>query len=85
VDRGHLFQGSRLIIPADYQEQVLDELHVGHQGIVNMKGLARSHGGQEWTNRLKIWFGAVKHVSLLGINLQWCPFTHGLDLPAHVM
>ena len=43
VDRGCLFRGSRLIIPIDCQEQVLSELHVGHQGIVKMKGLARSH------------------------------------------
>ena len=31
-----------MIIPTGYQEPVLGELHVGHQGIVKMKGLAGS-------------------------------------------
>ena len=37
-----LFRGTRVIIPASLQSQILSELHEGHQGIVKMKGLARS-------------------------------------------
>ena len=36
VDQGCLFLESCVIIPTGYQEQVLRELHVGHQGIVKM-------------------------------------------------
>ena len=43
VDQGCLFLGSCVIIPTRYQEHLLGELHIGHQGIVKMKGLARSH------------------------------------------
>ena len=43
VDRECLFLGSRVIIPVSCQKRVLAELHSGYQGIVKMKGLARSH------------------------------------------
>ncbi len=43
IDRGCLFLGSRVVVPAKFQEQVLGELHAGHQGMVKMKGLARLH------------------------------------------
>jgi len=39
---GCIFYGIRVVIPAAYQRQVLDELHVGHMGISKMKALARS-------------------------------------------
>ena len=32
-----------MIVPLKLQERVLQELHAGHQGIVKMNGLARSH------------------------------------------
>ncbi|XP_055938181.1 uncharacterized protein K02A2.6-like [Argiope bruennichi] len=35
--------GHRVCIPEKYQNQVLEELHVGHPGIVKMKALARSY------------------------------------------
>ena len=66
VDRGCLFRGSRLIIPIDCQEQVLSELHVGHQGIVKMKGLARSH---VW------WPGMDKQIENLVRSCQACQST----------
>lgn len=37
-----LLRGSRVFIPKALREQVLDELHLGHPGIVKMKLLARS-------------------------------------------
>ena len=43
LDRGCLFWGTRVVIPAACRPQVMSELHMGHQGIVKMKGLARSH------------------------------------------
>jgi hypothetical protein len=38
-----IFKGSRVIIPTCLQNKVLQELHVGHLGIVKMKALARSY------------------------------------------
>ena len=35
--------GHRVVIPKKWQEKVLEELHVGHPGVVRMKSLARSH------------------------------------------
>jgi transposase InsO family protein len=35
--------GYRIIIPAVFREQILQELHVGHLGIVKMKAIARSY------------------------------------------
>ena len=38
-----MLRGTRLVIPAKYQESVLAELHSHHPGIVRMKALARLH------------------------------------------
>ncbi|XP_041989082.1 uncharacterized protein K02A2.6-like [Aricia agestis] len=38
-----ILKGTRVVIPQNLREQVLDELHAGHSGIVKMKALARSH------------------------------------------
>ena len=35
--------GTRVIVPKQLQSAILDELHVGHPGIVWMKELSRSH------------------------------------------
>ena len=45
TEGGCLLWGMRVIIPKKYQRWVLDELHIGHQGIVKMKALAR---GKVW-------------------------------------
>lgn len=42
VDRGCIVWGYRLVIPTQLRETLLNELHVGHLGIVKMKSLARS-------------------------------------------
>ncbi|KAL1446934.1 hypothetical protein WDU94_009845 [Cyamophila willieti] len=39
---GCVFRGMRVVIPASLRKQVLEELHVGHLGIVKMKSLSRS-------------------------------------------
>ena len=43
VERDCLLWGLRVIIPTRYQEDMLEELHTGHPGIVRMKELARSY------------------------------------------
>ena len=39
---GCLFYGSRLVIPASLQQQILETLHLGHFGMQRMKQLART-------------------------------------------
>ena len=35
--------GAKVVVPSKHQSSILDELHVGHMGVVKMKGLAWSH------------------------------------------
>ncbi|GFW11170.1 uncharacterized protein K02A2.6 [Trichonephila clavipes] len=43
LQNGCIMYGHRVCIPEKYQNQVLEELHVGHPGIVKMKAIARSY------------------------------------------
>ncbi len=43
VDAGCLFWGSRLIVPPQGREEIMNVIHDSHPGIVRMKGIARSH------------------------------------------
>ena len=43
IEQDCLVWGIRVVIPTRYQKDFLDELHVGHPGIVHMKELARSY------------------------------------------
>ncbi|XP_055932001.1 uncharacterized protein K02A2.6-like [Argiope bruennichi] len=43
LQNGCIMYGHRVCIPEKYENQVLEELHVGHPGIVKMKALARSY------------------------------------------
>ena len=43
VEAGCILWGLRVVIPAKLHSRILSELHVGHQGIVRMKQLARCH------------------------------------------
>ena len=43
VEYGCLLWGVRVVVPNKLQQQVLKELHEGHQGIVHMNNLARSY------------------------------------------
>ena len=40
---GVIMWGLRVVIPYKYREWILNELHMGHPGIVRMKGLSRIH------------------------------------------
>ena len=43
IEQDCLLWGIRVVIPTRYQKDMLEELHVGHPGIVRMKELARSY------------------------------------------
>ena len=43
IEQDCLLWEIRVVIPTRYQKDMLDELHVGHPGIVRMKELARSY------------------------------------------
>ncbi|GFV97975.1 uncharacterized protein K02A2.6 [Trichonephila clavipes] len=43
LQNGCIMYGHRVCIPEKYQNQVLEELHFGHPGIVKMKAIARSY------------------------------------------
>ncbi len=42
LDDGCILWGSRVVVPQQGRETVLEELHEGHPGIARMKALARS-------------------------------------------
>ena len=48
MDRDCLFVGRRVIILQSCQDQVLAELHAGHQGIVKMKGFSSFSYLEAW-------------------------------------
>ena len=43
VEQDCLLWGTRAVISTRYQKDMLEELHVGHPGVVRMKELARSY------------------------------------------
>ena len=43
IEQDCLLWGLRVVIPTRFQKDMLEELHVGHPGIVRMKELARSY------------------------------------------
>ena len=43
VHQGCLLWGSRVVVPNKYRQDILEELHDTHPGIVRMKGLGRSY------------------------------------------
>ena len=43
VEQDCLLWGLRVIIPFRYQKDILEELHLGHPGVVRMKELGRSY------------------------------------------
>lgn len=44
-----IFRGHRVVIPSVLQKRILNELHLGHFGVVRMKHLARDH---VWWNKI---------------------------------
>ena len=43
MEGGTVLWGVRVAVPSKLRKQVLDELHQGHPGVVQMKALARSY------------------------------------------
>ena len=43
IEQDTILWGMRVVVPSKLREQVLQELHQGHQGIARMKSLARSY------------------------------------------
>jgi len=60
---GCVMRGVRVVIPSKLKERILQELHVGHLGIVKMKGVARSF---VW------WPGIDKEIELLANQCKDC-------------
>lgn len=49
IEDGILFWGIRAVIPESLQVRIIDELHMGHSGMVSMKSIARLH----------VWFPSI--------------------------
>lgn len=43
VENNFLLKSDRIVVPSQLQQKILNELHVGHFGVIKMKSLARSH------------------------------------------
>uniref|UniRef100_A0A1Y1N2I4 RNA-directed DNA polymerase n=3 Tax=Photinus pyralis TaxID=7054 RepID=A0A1Y1N2I4_PHOPY len=43
MEKGIVMLGHRVVIPAKFRKQLLDELHISHAGVVKMKSKARSY------------------------------------------
>ena len=63
IQQGCLMWGIKVIIPKKFQNWVLNELHLGHPGIVKMKSIARTH---VW------WPGIDKEIEQITHTCQSC-------------
>jgi len=73
VEGGCLLWGSRVIVPHRLRQQVLEELHQCHPGMVKMKALARNY---VW------WPGIDSHVEEKVKNCYPCQYSRGLPAKA---
>ena len=65
--------GLRVVIPDKFQQQILEELHGAHPGMVRMKELARSH----------VWWPNIdREIETLARNCSGCQKTKSI-LPLH--
>ena len=68
---GCILWGNRVVVPAGGQQQLLEDLHTAHPGIV-----ARA-GGQGWIETLRKRLNPVTYVSYRVQHLRQRPFIHG--------
>ena len=63
IEAGCLMWGIRVVIPTKFRQQVMDELHTSHAGIVRMKSLARIH----------VWWPSIdKDIEQLAHSCEMC-------------
>ena len=43
VEQDILVRGHRIVIPKEFQPKILEELHIGHFGMIKMKNLTRGY------------------------------------------
>ena len=68
--------GLRVVIPDKFQQQILEELHGAHPGIVRMKELARSH----------VWWPNIdREIETLARNCSGCQKTKSIPSVAPLM
>ncbi|KAK7579781.1 hypothetical protein V9T40_008715 [Parthenolecanium corni] len=64
IENGCIVRGVRTLIPQKLRQNILDELHFGHIGMVRMKMLARQYC---------FWPGIDKDIENLGRSCETCP------------
>lgn len=69
IEEGCILRGSRIVIPKILQQSILEELHLGHLGIVKMKALSRSY---VW------WYNIDKDIEKITKNCQACCMTRNM-------
>lgn len=70
-----LMWGNRVVIPSELRSKILKELHMGHPGVVKMKGLARSY----------LWWPSLDDdIEALSRNCEGCRHTQA-DPPSQVL
>ena len=70
VHNGCILFGSRVVIPARGQEQLLEDLPTAHPGMGRMKNLAgATYGDRGWIQTLKIRSSHQKYVSFIELHL----------------
>ncbi|XP_055716586.1 uncharacterized protein K02A2.6-like isoform X1 [Phlebotomus papatasi] len=76
---GLLFYGARVVIPSKLQRKMLEYLHEGHLGIVQMKALARSYVWWKHIDKdIENWVKecpqcSQKNPSKVKVNVPWVP------------
>ena len=81
VYQGCILWGSHVVIPEDYREHVLYQLHEGHPGVARMKSLARMYGGRGFLQTSSRLFASVNSVNYNSLHHLLLLYSHGHGLP----